>query len=715
MKKHLILSVLLLISFPLFSLEKGEYWQIVNQVWQSKDYKKGINALKMAIKEYKDEPGFYSNLIHFYVGNKDYKIAYEFSLAAYDKFPNDEKTEGAVVSAHSNYGWSINRKDNKQEVYKVFAGQYNKYPHNKWSIRNYGHILWNIGKGREAVEILEEGIRRYPDMENMHQNCVWAHWYYGEDLLKENKPWKAYHHFKKAYKKGMKYYDYMAKNYIYKLMQLNRYEEAEKIIKAHPVIPDDKLKGIMTTLSWNYYGYADELFKNKQKQEAYQYYRKAYEKGKKYDIRAPISFIYKLLTFKKFREAESVLREHLKEISEEKLKNILITFAWEYYNYAEKLLKKGKKEKAYSYYRKSYLKAGKYDHRIPGVYLYKLMDFKKFDEAENVLREAKKNHGNTVYYEQEYWLIHRIGHDAKDNGRYKRSIVYLTKLYKHAKTGDRVWKDDMTFSGLAVQNIKHVLYNIVTVVEYWKKFTPTQRKLAYSYLKLFRKNLPRDLDFIYHDFYGAVLYRDNKIKKARTKLAKSYNLLLKSSFLKEAPKKMTMPFVLKGVYCAGGNDSSKAITHMGLYKYCYDIFGCNRKGYNKIPGTDGKSNEKYYGYGDIIYAPVSGTVINALDKHQDAKPSPVVTGKGNHLVKNEKPNLISLDITMPNETGVRMLKNLHDDPQTTNIPVVIVSGVDPQFKDFIEKRKQVNPPAAYFEKPIEREEYVKEIKSILKV
>ncbi len=87
--------------------------------------------------------------------------------------------------------------------------------------------------------------------------------------------------------------------------------------------------------------------------------------------------------------------------------------------------------------------------------------------------------------------------------------------------------------------------------------------------------------------------------------------------------------------------------------------------------------------------------------------------EGMEAVKKENPDLISLDITMPNETGVRMLRNLHDDPDTTKIPVILVTGVDPDYEDFISNRKQINPPLAYFEKPIDKEAYILKIKEIL--
>jgi DNA-binding response OmpR family regulator len=79
----------------------------------------------------------------------------------------------------------------------------------------------------------------------------------------------------------------------------------------------------------------------------------------------------------------------------------------------------------------------------------------------------------------------------------------------------------------------------------------------------------------------------------------------------------------------------------------------------------------------------------------------------------ERPDLILLDITMPNESGVRMYRELHNGPETTKIPVVMVTGVSPEFKRFIETRKQVPPPAGYFEKPPDREKLLAKIRELL--
>ncbi len=80
----------------------------------------------------------------------------------------------------------------------------------------------------------------------------------------------------------------------------------------------------------------------------------------------------------------------------------------------------------------------------------------------------------------------------------------------------------------------------------------------------------------------------------------------------------------------------------------------------------------------------------------------------------EKPNLITLDVSMPEESGVRALRDLQNNEVTKNIPVIIVTGVSTDIKRFIESRKQVHPPEGFFEKPIDRDKLLKKVKELLK-
>ncbi|MFC1852806.1 response regulator [candidate division CSSED10-310 bacterium] len=82
-------------------------------------------------------------------------------------------------------------------------------------------------------------------------------------------------------------------------------------------------------------------------------------------------------------------------------------------------------------------------------------------------------------------------------------------------------------------------------------------------------------------------------------------------------------------------------------------------------------------------------------------------------VKDVRPDLITLDITMPEESGVRAFRNIQESPDTKDIPVVIITGIAKDFRQFIHSRKKVEPPAAYFEKPIDKDALLNKVKEIL--
>jgi CheY-like chemotaxis protein len=74
---------------------------------------------------------------------------------------------------------------------------------------------------------------------------------------------------------------------------------------------------------------------------------------------------------------------------------------------------------------------------------------------------------------------------------------------------------------------------------------------------------------------------------------------------------------------------------------------------------------------------------------------------------------------MPEESGVRMYRNLKEDPQLAPIPVLVVTAVtglggDPEpFKSFLATRKNIPPPEGFFSKPIEREKFIEKVNQLL--
>ena len=82
-------------------------------------------------------------------------------------------------------------------------------------------------------------------------------------------------------------------------------------------------------------------------------------------------------------------------------------------------------------------------------------------------------------------------------------------------------------------------------------------------------------------------------------------------------------------------------------------------------------------------------------------------------LKQAAPDLITLDITMPNRTGVRFYRDIKESEQWKQIPVVMVTGVAQEFEKFISSRRQVPPPEGYLSKPVEPDVLIKTIRDLL--
>ena len=77
--------------------------------------------------------------------------------------------------------------------------------------------------------------------------------------------------------------------------------------------------------------------------------------------------------------------------------------------------------------------------------------------------------------------------------------------------------------------------------------------------------------------------------------------------------------------------------------------------------------------------------------------------EGMKKVHTEKPDLILLDILMPRKSGLGMYRDLKQNEETRNIPVVIVTGVarGGDFQDrMIRQDENLPPPDGYIEKPM---------------
>jgi CheY-like chemotaxis protein len=73
-------------------------------------------------------------------------------------------------------------------------------------------------------------------------------------------------------------------------------------------------------------------------------------------------------------------------------------------------------------------------------------------------------------------------------------------------------------------------------------------------------------------------------------------------------------------------------------------------------------------------------------------------------VEAAPPDLITLDISMPEKSGIKFYREMKASDRWKQIPVIIVTGISEDFKKFISTRHRVPPPEGYLSKPINPEE-----------
>ena len=107
---------------------------------------------------------------------------------------------------------------------------------------------------------------------------------------------------------------------------------------------------------------------------------------------------------------------------------------------------------------------------------------------------------------------------------------------------------------------------------------------------------------------------------------------------------------------------------------------------------------------------ISKLVKFILEKNGFEVMQAFVGQEGLQIAKKEKPDLIVLDVMMPNMDGFEAAKKLSAMKETKNIPIIMLSSAA-QFKD---KMKGIEAGAVdYITKPFDNEELVAKVKEYI--
>ncbi len=86
------------------------------------------------------------------------------------------------------------------------------------------------------------------------------------------------------------------------------------------------------------------------------------------------------------------------------------------------------------------------------------------------------------------------------------------------------------------------------------------------------------------------------------------------------------------------------------------------------------------------------------------------------LARRERPDLVCLDIMMPEETGISFYTRLKQDRALKKIPVIIVSGAvqrgEFDFRSYVDD-ESIPEPECYLEKPIVIDEFIDTINGLI--
>jgi DNA-binding response OmpR family regulator len=74
--------------------------------------------------------------------------------------------------------------------------------------------------------------------------------------------------------------------------------------------------------------------------------------------------------------------------------------------------------------------------------------------------------------------------------------------------------------------------------------------------------------------------------------------------------------------------------------------------------------------------------------------------------RKETPDLVTLDIMMPQESGVRFYRKMKKEENLKNVPIIVISGM-------AGKHLAIAKPDASFEKPVNMQKLLEEIQRLL--
>jgi twitching motility two-component system response regulator PilH len=82
------------------------------------------------------------------------------------------------------------------------------------------------------------------------------------------------------------------------------------------------------------------------------------------------------------------------------------------------------------------------------------------------------------------------------------------------------------------------------------------------------------------------------------------------------------------------------------------------------------------------------------------------------LARRERPDLMTLDLSMPGKSGVEVFSALRADPELVDLAVCIITG-RPELRQLVYEHRP--PPEGYLNKPVNEEALLRTVRKILEL
>jgi len=103
-------------------------------------------------------------------------------------------------------------------------------------------------------------------------------------------------------------------------------------------------------------------------------------------------------------------------------------------------------------------------------------------------------------------------------------------------------------------------------------------------------------------------------------------------------------------------------------------------------------------------------VVDILKRHKVAEVLTATNGlQAVDMAKSAKPDLILMDVVMPEMNGFQATRKIKKDPETASIPVIIISSKDQETDKIWGKRQGADE---YLTKPVQEGDLIKTMESL---